>query len=906
LVSGGVLDPDNSAGPVGDSDVRVELAHDSLFGAWGSLREFIEQNRSFLVWSENLRYDARRWAEGGRSRTELLPSDVELDVAARWEQERGDGLTAVQREYLTAGRTRRASRGRRRRRTHAGVAIVVVLLLALGTMLVASRVTTAAQQRLTVSRILAEGAAQIERVDPAGGILAGVAAWRTAPTDEARDRLLAQYVRYGRYARVLPAGLGSVRVLAHSADGDVVVVASEFGRLTIHVGVLSGQIRSAHVPNQSLIQFVDVSADGSRVVAFREEGSAIWFDVRTDEPDLRGPVHSLQDAEQRVPAPKDAESRYGWSLSQRPVISPDGRYVVARVWDRFVRWDVSSGQITHDGPAPHETLWSLWLGGPEATTVIVPVVTNPETVRQAVLAVDLRTGENRVVARDGDEWLLSGDGDTLIRCRKGASSVEFSRVRVADGTEFGTPFVHDSTECLTQGTDRSGRLLVTNTDTDLVDGQAVIDFDTGVTAARYPVPSHWSGAPGNDVLAERGGRHYQLGKLEDWRLAGYIEVATSDDGADAFADQVLLGDGTRTVSITDRAGDDAGSADRSLQLRSEEFPGQVIAEAEVRKPGWALGARDGIRVDPRGELIADREGPNVVVVRDAATLRARATIEAVPPPDGEPDRPAVRDLTGNAGVTATYGGEDAFTYFFDVAGDMVTVSGDVVQYWDTQTGDEAARFDLSVVRPVGAGDALASVAPASSPGKIAVTYLEVAKTRVVDVAAGEVVAELPTGSTTASVQFDPTGKHVVLHGHDGTIEVRDATSWELVLGPFQGGEDDAYVTRFVTDERFLLAANNSVRAYDLRTGTRTELFRFGGEASDSGDPPGIVHDVSGGGERVIYRSSLDTPMVVPLDASRWLRTLCAVVGHRDLSASELAQLAGDAADIDNICGQGDT
>ncbi|MDQ3790955.1 MAG: hypothetical protein M3422_27440, partial [Actinomycetota bacterium] len=170
---------------------------------------------------------------------------------------------------------------------------------------------------------------------------------------------------------------------------------------------------------------------------------------------------------------------------------------------------------------------------------------------------------------------------------------------------------------------------------------------------------------------------------------------------------------------------------------------------------------------------------------------------------------------------------------------------------------------------------------------------------------GKVVADVPTGPKTGSVQFDPAGRYVVLHGRDRTVEVRDARSWALVLGPVRLDSDDEYVTRFVTGERFLVAADNSVLTYDLRTGNKVESFRFGGEAPGLGGPPGTVHDVSGGGERVIYQRSLDTPRVVPLDPGQWQRTLCAVVGHRELSADELADLAGGAADIDDICGPGD-
>ncbi|MEV6522723.1 serine protease [Longispora sp. NPDC051575] len=895
LVSGGPLDPDADGG-----DVRVELAHDALFGAWGSLRAFVAGNRSFLMWSENLRHDAQRWAERGHGRAELLPSDAELEVAARWERERGDDLLTVQRTYLAAGRARRAARIRRRRLVLAGTAVVTVLLLALVTVVVAARAASAGQRRLTASRVLAESSAEIEGTDPALGILASVAAWRTAPTDEARDQLLALYVRYRPYARVLPAGLGTPGSMVHSADGDVTAVISQSARLTLHVDVFSGTIRSAHLADQRRIKFADVSADGSRVVAFREDGTAFWFEVRRDSPDLRGPLHDLQDARERVPTPADTSRYNGWHHLQQPVISANGRYAVARVWDRFVRWDLRSGRITGDAPASYDTIWDLWPGDADAATVLVPVATEKESLRQDVLEVDLATGTSRVVARGGDEWLLSGDHGTLVRCQKGTSKVEFARFRVADGVQRGTPFGYDSTVCLMGGTDRSGQLLVTHANIGVSDGLATIDLEKGAIAARFPVPGGWLRTAGEDVLAERDGRFYQLGRPLSEVPAGYVEVPTSDDGAGKSTDQVLLGDGTRTVGISDRAAIGARSADHRIQLRSEGFPGRVVAEAEVRVPGWELGVRDGLRVDPRGELVADREGPTVVAVRDPATLRALATVVAVAAPAGDPPdtRAAVRDLAGNSGATGAYR-RSGFAYFFDAAGDLVTVSHDVVQYWRARTGAEVARFDLSASRPAGSEDVLAGVAPTASPGQVAVTYPGVAGTRVLDVAAGRIVADLPTGPRTASVQFDPAGRHVVVQHHDGTVEVRESASWNLVLGPLQVGRDADYVARFLPGGRFLLAADNGVRTYDLGRGTQTGSFRFGGQK------PGRTLDVSGGGERVLYERSDGRTLVVPLEPDRWRRTLCAVIGHRVVTVGELAYLAKGTAGTGGTCGRGE-
>lgn len=911
LVAGGSLDPADWSDETGERAVFVELAHDSLFRTWGLLGEFVEDNRSFLVWSERLRFDAERWADGDRERAELLPSDAELDAAARWEAERGADLTATQRAYLAAGRSSRAARTRRRHRLFGGAATVGVVLVALITVLAASSATSAEQQRRTTSRTLAESAAEIKRTDPSLGILASVAAWRTAPTAEARDRLLSQYIDYSDFARVLPAGLGSPDEMAHSADGDVVATISAYGRLTLHVNVLSGAIRTANVTDQSRIQSVAVTADGRRVVAFRDDETAFWFGIDRDAPSLHGPVHRLENAGGRVPKPADPPQPV-WSSYQHPFTSPDGRYAVARVWNRFVRWDIASGRIVNVTPASDDTEFDVWAGSPDAATLIMPVITSAKADRSDAVELNLTTGKSRVVARGGESlggWLLSGDDGTLIRCRKGHSTVEYSRLRVADGAELGKPIEYHSTQCLMDATDRTGRFALVYAIATSPDGRAVIDFAKGKMVADFPVPATWTNAMAGHALAERGGRYYELGATDDGAtgyIAAPIAVGPSIGNEETFSDQVLLGGGAHSVGITDETGIYAKSADHLIQLRSTDEPGRLISQVEVRKSGWLLGDTDGIRAAPTGGLIADREGRNIVVVRDAATLRKRATVHAVPAPDdGDPSRPLVRDLTGNSGTSSGGSYEPSlFSYFFDAAGNLVTISGNVVQIWQARTGSESSRLDLSRTRPRGARKQPSVVAPAASPGTVAVTYPDARATRVINIAAGKVVTDLPTGPETVSVQFDPAGKYLLLYRGDNTVEVRDATARRTIVGPVQAGDDANFVARFIGGDRFMLGADNRAQIYDLRSGAQTDSYRFGGTSDsglDSGDALGTVLDVSSHGERVIYQRAEGPPLVVPLDPDRWQRALCAVAGDRDLNG-RLDYLTSGARIPRNVCG----
>lgn len=914
LVAGGSLDPADWAEDAGERAVSVELAHDSLFRIWGLLADFVKDNRSFLAWSERLRFDAERWADGDPARTELLPSEAELDAAARWEQERGDDLTPVQRAYLAAGQAARTARARRRHWVLGSAAIVAALFLVLATVLIASGATSAEQRQRSASRVLADNAAELKSTDPSLGILAGVAAWQTAPTDEARDRLLSEYADYPGigYARVLPTGLGTPDWMAHSADGDVVAVLSAFGRLTLEVNVLSGTIRTADITDLSRIRYVAVSGDGSRVVALREDGAAFWFAIDRSAPSLHGPVHTLQNARDRAPAPADGSGTSSWSWDQFPLISPDGRYAVAGAEGRIVRWDLGSGGITNVALDSGYTLFNsyLWPASPDAATLLMPVVLGSDKKHSDVVELNLKTGRNRVVARGGDDWLPGGDGQILIRCRQNGSTVEYSRFRVADGVQIGKPVGYHINGCLMEGTDRTGRFLLAEAEGGGLDGEAVIDFDKGAVTSDFAVPEGWLGATGGETLAERGGKYYQLG-VPNSGPAGYVAVPTSAGPSIGsvdvpFASQLLLGRGTRSVSITDQTTSGGTSADELLQLRSTQYPDHLITQTEVRIPGWTLGGRDGPRAAPRGDLIADREGQNVVVIRDTATLRKRAAVHTGRPPDNNgPELALVRDLTGNSGATAAYG-DDWFCYFFDSAGNLVTVSGEVVQIWQARTGREITRLDLSKTRPPGTGNALPSVAPSSSPETVMVTYPGTPSTAVINVSSGKTLGNLPTGPLTVSVQPDPSGKYLLLYRQDHTVEVRDSRARRTILGPVPAGDDDQFVARFLGSDRFLLGANNSVQVYDLRSGTQTDSFRFGGQASPGftgpADPLGTVRAVSSDGERVIYQRNQGPPLVIPLDAGQWQRALCAVAGYRRLGG-ELDYLTPGTRIRRDVCRQ---
>lgn len=166
----------------------VELAHEALIGGWARLARWTADDRAFLEWRESLRHDRQRWEEAGRV-PELLPTTVTLANAQRWLGERDSYLTEAEHDYLRRGRAHRRSRTRRRR---AAVAVVCVLALVAATIgAISMRLHAEAAQKAAVVRStdLAADAQALSTTDPGLAGQLAIAAYRSAPTQEAATGL---------------------------------------------------------------------------------------------------------------------------------------------------------------------------------------------------------------------------------------------------------------------------------------------------------------------------------------------------------------------------------------------------------------------------------------------------------------------------------------------------------------------------------------------------------------------------------------------------------------------------------------------------------------------------------------------------------------------------------------------
>ncbi|MGW8944134.1 serine protease [Streptomyces koyangensis] len=848
----------------------VELAHEALIAGWEKLSDWATGDRAFLEWRAELRQDMHRWEQAGQP-PELLPTPLQLARSEEWLAARGDELTDAERRYLDAGHTRRRTRLRRRRATLSAISFAVLLVIVALAAFHATREESQERAAEAASRALALAAADDTRTEPALGALKALAAHRTAPTQEARDELLRQYLLYEGYDRVLSGVLGTVREFEASADGDVVLAVSQLGRATLFTGVTSGRVRSAQVPSTGQVMHGVVAADGKRVAYVQVDGKAVWFDVDTDAAGLLGPKRRAVDG---------PDVRLDPDLT--PALSADGRSLASVVGDRLVRWDLESGTRTGTAPAPPEMTGPLAFA-PDGRLL---AMSYGESGTRVLTSVDLSEGRATRLLTGTQEIYLSGDRGTAVVCREEAGQSVIRRHRTSDGTETGRSYrerdeAYTTDLCTLEAVDETGRRVALHWG----DEVRVLDLDKGEAISRAPLTGRALSqirSPGR--LAASRGKLYHMGWNDS--LIAYMDMTPGRRLLKAGQHR-LTPDGKRSLIVQE------DGSRTALHPADPGRSGRVLARAKRAEPYWVPQKTDLPVFDTGGALVADREGRNLVVVRDASTLRKVTTVKAVRPPPTDPDARAVRDLDMSGGLS-NYRQDYEFRYFFDHTGHLLTVSGTVVQQWDPRTGRQTARFDAGALRPDDEPDAVMTITPYPGRNKVSVLVPGSPGLRVVDLTTKEVVDRVRTGADALSVQFSPDGAYFAVLRRDSGLEVRRREDHpRRVLGPLSTlGEENAYDRYravFLDDGRYLVAADNAVRIYRLGEPGHEDAYVLGAPVAGYADQY-LLLDVSGDGKTVVHGAFEEPGTALALDPEVWSRELCRTIGHRAFTADERKDL----------------
>src|SRR4051812_9903611 len=204
---------------------EFDLVHEALLVAWPRLRGWLDADRVGLRAHRRLTVAAEVWRDSGHDPDTLLRTERLAD-AAEWAEDprHAADLNALERDFLAAGldqerAERRAARRRSRRRQEVLAALVALSLAAtaLAAFAFRQRILADDQRDLAISRRVAVEAGKLRAkdVDLAGQL--SLAAYRVAPTREARSSLLESYSGPG-VTRVLGSP-GVLQTVAFTPDG---------------------------------------------------------------------------------------------------------------------------------------------------------------------------------------------------------------------------------------------------------------------------------------------------------------------------------------------------------------------------------------------------------------------------------------------------------------------------------------------------------------------------------------------------------------------------------------------------------------------------------------------------------------------------------------------------------------
>jgi formylglycine-generating enzyme required for sulfatase activity len=115
-------------------ETYAEVAHEAIFRRWDKLRDWIAQEREFLIWKSGLEADRRTWdALPAGAKTDVLLTGFKLAQARSWLAERPEDLPKADKEFIDQSR---AQRERLRRRARLVQALIYMLLVGIITGLV--------------------------------------------------------------------------------------------------------------------------------------------------------------------------------------------------------------------------------------------------------------------------------------------------------------------------------------------------------------------------------------------------------------------------------------------------------------------------------------------------------------------------------------------------------------------------------------------------------------------------------------------------------------------------------------------------------------------------------------------------------------------------------------------------
>ena len=734
----------------------AEIAHDVLLQAWPRLRDWLEEDQSSLILYGQLAEDTARWRQDGKDSSRLYRG-VQLAAAREatrvWAADPGryPALTAAEAEFLRAS-GRASTRGRWGRRTLAG-ALVLLLVAALAGagLAVRSARNDASQQRTAgVSERLAAQSTALEAADPVTAALLAGAAWRIAPTAQARYSLLESLAQPVRGILAAPSGV--VTAVAYSPGGK-----------TLAAGYQDGTIRLWDIASHRLLSTATWSG-AALALAFTDGGKAL---------EVAGPaafgVWNLTG-----PARIAARPLAGLTGGRSVAFSPDGATLATGGDDGNVRlWDVATqqeiGAPMSSDLKPVEAVTFSPDGATVAAASSDGTVQLWDVATQQEAGATMMAGPAPVTAlafSPGGKFLAAGGDDGNVRLWDVATHSQAGATMATGAPVAAVSFNANGTTLATAESDGGTELWAFATQKQT--GAALTAQGSGrVSALAF--------SPDAGVLATGDGN----GTIELWNPAGFHQssapIATGAPESPAAA-------GGHAPAVLSAHGDVLAVSDARGTVRLWN----ALTRQQAGPPVASHHAVTGLALSPDGKTLA--------VTAHGLQLWSTATGRRIGGPLPAADAAGPVAFSPDGRLVAAIG-TDGKARLWQVATQQETGTAVTIGPGASQ-GALAFSPDGKTLATVGA-DGTAALWSVATQGRIGALMN-----------AGASIGQAAGGRTTAAVAFSPDGSTLATAGAGG-IRLWDVATQQEIGTPMTAGPEPVYAVAFSPDGSTLATAGAS-------------------------------------------------------------------------------------------------